>query len=56
MYNYTLCVDGEKFVDNGRMKLLDDPDVRSLARKYGDPDELLGYKPVPAARIYTPNP
>ena len=29
-------------IENGRLKALDDPEVRDLARKYGDPDELLG--------------
>lgn len=28
-------------IEHGRLKVLDDPDVRSLASKYGDPDELL---------------
>ncbi len=28
-------------VDKGRLTALDDPDVRQLAAKYGDPDELL---------------
>jgi hypothetical protein len=28
-------------VDRGRLKALDDPDVRELASKYGDPDRVL---------------
>lgn len=28
-------------IQNGRLTALDDPEVRELARKYGDPDELL---------------
>jgi hypothetical protein len=28
-------------IDNGRLTALDDPDVRALAAKYGDPDDLL---------------
>lgn len=28
-------------IENGRLKALDDPEVRDLAKKYGDPDELL---------------
>jgi hypothetical protein len=34
-------VDGTKLVENGRLKILDDPEVRRLAAKYGNPDELL---------------
>lgn len=30
-----------KVVDHGRLTALDDPEVRELARQYGDPDELL---------------
>lgn len=30
-----------RLIDNGRLKSLDDPRVRELAAKYGDPDELL---------------
>jgi hypothetical protein len=30
-----------KVIDNGRLTALDDPEVRELARKYGDPDEIL---------------
>jgi hypothetical protein len=28
-------------IRNGRLTALDDPEVRELAKKYGDPDELL---------------
>ena len=28
-------------IDKGRLAALDDPEVRALAAKYGDPDELL---------------
>ena len=28
-------------IRNGRLTALDDPDVRKLAEKYGDPDDLL---------------
>ncbi|MCH8820197.1 MAG: hypothetical protein IIB03_07750 [Acidobacteria bacterium] len=37
----TFEVDGEKLVDRGRLTVLDDPEVRRVAAKYGDPDELL---------------
>jgi hypothetical protein len=34
-------VDGTKLVENGRLRVLDDPEVRRVAAKYGNPDELL---------------
>lgn len=40
-YYPTLEVDGKKLVDRGRLTTLDDPEVRKVAAKYGDPDELL---------------
>jgi hypothetical protein len=40
-YHVTFEVDGEKLVDRGRLTVLDDPEVRRVAAKYGDPDELL---------------
>ena len=30
-----------KVIDNGHLTALDDPDVRKLASKYGNPDEIL---------------
>jgi len=30
-----------RVIEHGRLKALDDPEVRELAKKYGDPDELL---------------
>ncbi len=40
-YYPTFEVDGEKLVDRGHLTVLDDPEVRRAAAKYGDPDELL---------------
>ncbi len=42
--------DGEKIVviDRGRLTALDDPEVRRVAAKYGDPDELLRVNWIPA--------
>lgn len=37
-----------KLIDKGRLTVLDDPDVRREAAKYGDPDELLTEKWIPA--------
>lgn len=36
-----------RVIDHGRLTALDDPDVRELAAKYGDPDELLKEDWVP---------
>jgi hypothetical protein len=35
--------DGTEYtvIRNGRLTAMDDPEVRTLAAKYGDPDELL---------------
>jgi hypothetical protein len=37
----TMYVNGKKIIDNGHLMLLDDPEIRKIAAKYGDPDELL---------------
>jgi hypothetical protein len=42
----TLTVDGEPLLDNGHLTVLDDPEVRAIAAKYGDPDELLTQEPA----------
>lgn len=41
---------GERFtlIRDGRMTAMDDPEVRKLAEKYGDPDELLKEAWIPA--------
>ena len=36
-----------RIVDKGRITAMDDPEIRALAVKYGDPDELLSYDWVP---------
>lgn len=36
-----------KIIDKGRPSALDEPDIRALAVKYGDPDELLSFDWVP---------
>ena len=42
--------DGEKIkvIDKGHLTALDDPEIRKLAAKYGDPDELLQEGWIPA--------
>ncbi len=37
-----------KIIDKGRITILDDPEVRKVAAKYGDPDELLKEEWFPA--------
>ena len=44
----TVYVNGEKIVDNGHLMLLDDPEIRRIAAKYGDPDELLREEWLPS--------
>ncbi|MBI2818527.1 MAG: hypothetical protein HYX73_00980 [Acidobacteria bacterium] len=41
--------DGKQFrlIDKGRLTVLDDPEVRQIAAKYGDPDEILAEKWIP---------
>jgi hypothetical protein len=42
--NFTITTRSGKeyaIIHNGRLTALDDPEVRKLAEKYGDPDELL---------------
>jgi 2,5-dihydroxypyridine 5,6-dioxygenase len=41
MDDTTVFVDGEKLYDCGRPTIYDDPEVRELAARFGDPDELL---------------
>ncbi len=43
----TLIVDGNPIIENGHLLLLDDPEVREMAKKYGDPDEVLRVEWVP---------
>lgn len=38
----------ERVVEDGRLKALDDPQIRKLAARYGDPDELLAEDWIPA--------
>lgn len=55
-----------KIVDKGRIMALDEPEMRALAVKYGDPDELLSYDWIPPLpgincegeylKDYAPNP
>jgi hypothetical protein len=43
-----------RIIDRGRVTALDDPEVRAVAAKYGDPDELLRYEweaPIPGINV-----
>lgn len=42
----TVAVDGETIIDEGRLLILDDPELREIAARFGDPDQLL----APAVR------
>ena len=44
------AADGQqvKLLDKGRLTTLDDPEIRRIAQKYGDPDELLREDWIPA--------
>jgi hypothetical protein len=44
----TVTVNGKKIVENGHLMLLDDPEVRRIAARYGNPNELLQEEWIPA--------
>ena len=50
IYFATYLADGKSIVDKGHLTALDDPEVRRVASKYGDPDELLREDWVPAIK------
>ncbi len=41
----TMRLNGEVICERGRLSALDDPSVRAIASKYGDPDQLLAQIP-----------
>ncbi|MBI4483341.1 MAG: hypothetical protein HY652_10680 [Acidobacteria bacterium] len=41
LYHATYILDGKTIVKDGHLMVLDDPEVRALAAKYGNPDQLL---------------
>jgi hypothetical protein len=43
----TLTINDEIIIDNGRLRILDFPEVRQEAEKYGDPEFLLEEKWIP---------
>jgi hypothetical protein len=42
----TLTVDGNPILQSGKLTLLEDPKIREVAAKYGNPDELLAQVPA----------
>lgn len=40
----TIEIDGDPVVENGKLTFLDDPDIREVAEKHGDADQLLKQK------------
>ena len=47
IYHATYTVDGKTIVENGHLLILDDPEIRQIATKYGKPEELLSVDWVP---------
>jgi len=41
MFQTTILTNGTPIVERGRLKALDDPKIRELASKYGEPDRIL---------------
>ena len=41
MFHPTVIIDGKTIIKSGHLLALDDPEIREIAKKYGDPDELL---------------
>ncbi|MFC4009828.1 hypothetical protein ACFOY2_21545 [Nonomuraea purpurea] len=42
----TVLVDGEPFIERGRLLMLDDPDIREVAARFGPPDVILDDNPL----------
>ena len=47
----TLTLDEETLIDNGHLLVLDDPEIREIAKKYGDPEEVLKIEWEPTALL-----
>ena len=41
IFQSTILANGIPIVERGRLKALDDPEIRELARQYGEPDQVL---------------
>ncbi|WP_433430967.1 hypothetical protein [Nonomuraea sp. CA-141351] len=42
----TMLVDGELFIEKGRLLMLDDPEIREVAARFGPPDVVLDDNPI----------
>lgn len=42
----TVLVDGELFIEKGRLLMLDDPEIRQVAERFGPPEVILDDNPV----------
>lgn len=47
LYHVTYYADGKKIIDKGHLLALDDPEIRRIAAKHGDPDQLLRQDWIP---------
>lgn len=47
LYHATYVADGRVIVKDGHLMALDDPEIRKIAAKYGDPDQLLSEAWIP---------
>ena len=54
IFHPTLTINKTTIVENGRLKLFDEPAIRKEAAKYGDPDELLREHWIPALQTRYP--
>ncbi len=45
-FRQTLYVDGRKIYDDGRLAILDHPRILEAAKRFGDPDRLLGHHSI----------
>lgn len=50
IYRPTLTVDGRTIITDGQLTALDDPEVRRVAARFGDPDDLLRVTWFPKGR------
>ena len=41
IFQSTITANGVPIVERGRLTALDDPEIREMAKKYGDPDRVL---------------
>lgn len=48
LYFPTLVVGGRTLIENGRLKVLDDPEIREAARRFGSPENWLTEDWIPA--------